>query len=378
MSNKREVLHIIPHFGDKAAGPSYSVPKLCNELSDNGFDVELSCLESDNKKYRFKVKIHKQIGILRKFAISYDFFKYLKKESYRFMIIHNHSLWSMVNITAGFFSPFKKSKLVASPRGTLSNWALSQKKYIKKILWVIQKRIFENADLIHVTSEDEYNQVRALGFTKPVTIIPNGIDVININYTKTKRDFKRLLFLGRIHPTKCLDRVLYALSKVESSSVKFTIAGKGDAKYVDNLKKICKHLNLDNVSFVGPVFGDEKAKLFIDSDLFILPSHSENFGVAIAESLAYSCPVIVSKGTPWKEVEERNCGWWINNDIESISETLNLAFKKDVNELETMGCNGKKLILERYDWKSVGIKMSISYQWILGIEAKTPNWIKLQ
>ena len=133
-----KLIHIIPHINEEAAGPSYSVPRLCQSLALIGNKVELLCLAANGKIPNVKVTIYSEWPILKNFAISTSLTNSLRLKSQKVDIVHNHSLWSMVNISTGWFVSKKYVKLVTSPRGTLSSWALSQNSLIKKLLWPLQ------------------------------------------------------------------------------------------------------------------------------------------------------------------------------------------------------------------------------------------------
>ena len=124
------------------------------------------------------------------------------------------------------------------------------------------------------------------------------------------------------------------------------------------------------------LYGDEKSKAYFGADLFILPSHSENFGVAVAESLAHGCPVIVSKGAPWSQLESKGCGWWTNNDVLSLIETLSASMKESKAQLEIMGSKGRTWMKKDFEWNLIAKKMDKSYKWLLK-GGQCPDWVKL-
>ena len=104
----------------------------------------------------------------------------------------------------------------------------------------------------------------------------------------------------------------------------------------------------DIVELVGGVYGGEKWRLFQTSDFFVLPTHSENFGLAIAESLASGTPVITTVGTPWSDLNDTNSGAWIEVGTQPLVEALRKFLALSDEELEAMGRNGRKLIEEKY------------------------------
>ena len=101
------------------------------------------------------------------------------------------------------------------------------------------------------------------------------------------------------------------------------------------------------------------------ADLFILPSHSENFGVSVAEALSNGIPCVVSKGAPWKILDEKKAGWWIDNSVEMLTKNLISILSMSTSELESMGLNGRDLVSEDFNWNKVSAMMTEVYLWIL-------------
>lgn len=373
-----KMVHVVPHIDKEAAGPSYSVPRLCESLAARGHDVELSCLAARGEIPGVKLDIHPQLPVLGRFAISPSHAFALRRKAVQVDIVHNHSLWSMVNVASGWVVPGRGAKLVTSPRGTLSPWALNRNKSVKKVLWPLQRRALSRADLLHATSEVEYSEIRAQGFRAPVVVVPNGIDLPPIPEIRAPRDKRTLLYLGRIHPIKAIDRLLHAWKELQARHPdwKLVIAGQGEPDHVGDIMTLAQSLNLQRVEFPGPLYGEDKSSAYFDADLFVLPTHSENFGMVVAEALAHACPVVVSKGAPWKCVEPEGCGWWVSNDIPTLTEALGIAMDKPNAQLELMGLAGRRWMKNEYSWSSVAHRMDLAYRYILNGGEIVP-WIKL-
>ena len=292
--------------------------------------------------------------------------------------VHNHSLWSLINIAAGWLVPGHHAKLVTSPRGTLSSWALSRSRRSKQILWPLQRRVLSTADLLHATSETEYTEIRALGFTSPVAIIPNGIDLPPSIDTKPKSDTRILLFLSRIHPTKGIDRLLYAWKLIEAlhPNWQLMIAGRGEVEYVHTVTGLVTTLDLQRVQFMGPIYGAEKFHAYGKAELFILPSHSENFGMVVAEALAHSCPAVVSRAAPWAGLETKGCGWWVSHDVKTLADTLDHAMRLPPEQLAAMGRKGRVWMEHDFSWAAIGQQMDAAYHWIVN-GGERPNWVRV-
>lgn len=362
-----KLVHVVPHIDREASGPSYSVPRLCASLAAHGDEVELSCLAAKGEIPGVTLDIHQQWPFLERFAISTSHARALRRKAAHVDIIHNHSLWSMVNLAAGWVVPGQHAKLVTSPRGTLSPWALSRSKPLKGILWPLQRRVLQCAELLHATSEGEYLDIRARGFDAPVAIIPNGIDLPVLPQDKVVSKQRTLLFLGRIHPTKCIDRLLQVWSKLQDEHVdwRLQIVGIGEPEYEKDMRRLSESLKCNRVVFSGALYGTDKAEAFFEADLFVLPSHSENFGMAVAEALAHGCPAVVSRGAPWSRLKSENCGWWVEHDVPSLRTGLDEAMLLTTQELASMGVKGRDWMERDFGWNWVAYQMSATYSWLV-------------
>lgn len=362
-----KLVHVVPRIDQEAAGPSYSVPRLCQALAARAHEVELSSIAARDAIPGVRLDLHPAWPILKRFEVSTSLACALGRKAYHADIIHNHSLWSMVNVAAGLVVPRHHAKLVTSPRGTLSPWALSRTRQLKRLLKPLQWRALEQADLLHATSKHELADIRAQGLRVPVAVIPNGIDVPLNLPPRNAGEIRRVLFLGRIHPTKCIDRLLQAWRGLEAfhADWELVIVGRGDETYAESLKELAKCQGLKRASFVGPMFGADKAFAYRNADLLVLPSHSENFGMVVAEALAHGCPVIASKGTPWGGLQHEACGWWVEHDVETLAATMDAAMRLTRTQLQDMGERGRAWMQRDFSWGAVAERMEAAYGWLL-------------
>lgn len=127
--------------------------------------------------------------------------------------------------------------------------------------------------------------------------------------------------------------------------------------------QLASKLGVENlIHFIGGVYGDKKWELFKKADLFVLPTHSENFGIVVAEALACGTPVITTQGTPWQELESYHCGWWTEIGTEATTKALKEFLQCTETQLEQMGKNGRKLIEEKYSSQKVAQDMVELYK----------------
>ncbi|MCP9476180.1 MAG: glycosyltransferase, partial [Nitrospira sp.] len=263
------------------------------------------------------------------------------------------------------------------PRGTLSPWAMASGSFVKRFFWpLVQKPAISMAACFHATAESEYADIRRLGFRQPVAIIPNGIDIPE-PIPKCEQPWRTLLFLSRINPKKGLDLLLSAWHAVQEqfSDWRLVIAGPSDSRgYLEKMQALAAQLKLERVEFIGEVKGAQKWETYCQADLFVLPTHSENFGNVVAEALASGIPAIVSKGAPWAGLVEKRAGWWIEIGVAPLVEALKQALALSPDELSEMGQRGRRWMQDEFSWDSLGLKMAHTYEWIVRGSAR-PEWV---
>lgn len=361
------IVHVVPQIAQEASGPSYSVPRLCQAIAECGNQVELKCIAASGALPGVQVSTYPQWRALQRFEVSTALARSLKQAAREVDIIHNHSLWSMVNVASGCIVPGHKAKLVTSPRGTLSSWALNHSRYRKRALWPLQKKALVRADLLHATSYTEYQEIRALGLRAPVAVIPNGIDLPPPRPTVRDGSTRTVLFLSRIHPKKGIDNLLHAWKPLEARHPEWrlVIAGTGEPQHVADVHELAQSLGVQRVIFPGPLYGDTKHDAYYNADLFVLPTHSENFGMVVAEALAHGCPAIVTRGAPWRDLETEACGWWIDDDASALGEALDTAMRLTQGQLAVMGSKGRDWMTRVFGWSTIGTSMSAAYRWLI-------------
>ena len=115
----------------------------------------------------------------------------------------------------------------------------------------------------------------------------------------------------------------------------------------------------------GEVQGKMKDALLANAEIFVLPSYSENFGIVVAEAMAWGRPVIASTGTPWKEVADVGAGWWVKPEEDVLAGALAEALGKRREELDAMGAKGRALVKRSYTWSAPAERLTEAYEQIL-------------
>jgi glycosyltransferase involved in cell wall biosynthesis len=367
-----KVSHVIAGLAVHNGGPSYSVPRLCTSLTLNGCHTELLSVQEHGSPILDQATFFRQdapsLPVFSTLRLSGALRQALEKRAAEANIVHNHGLWLMPNVYAGHAARNAGTPLVVSPRGMLAKAALRYSPLKKKIFWAtLQRRAFDGAALWHATSAEEAENIRTFGIRAPIAIIPNGIDIPE--YTATHSDLasrRTLVFMSRLHPKKGLEGLIEAWSRLEQERPDWdlVIAGPDEGGYEVRLKAQAAQAGCRRISFTGPVYGSGKADLLKRSDLFVLPTQNENFGLVVGEALAAGIPSIVTKGAPWSGLESEACGWWIDHGLQPLLGALRSATAASASVRREMGLHGRAWMARDYGWDAIAEEMICVYRWI--------------
>lgn len=298
-----------------------------------------------------------------------DFFTALKDsrallEAVKPDIVHIQGLWKLASHAMNVVARQLGIPVVISPRGMLDPWALSVKKWKKRLgMFLYQKRDLKRAVAFHATADAEAEHIRDAGFSQPIFTVPNAVSYPStLPLAQKAEGIKTAFFMSRLHPGKGLLLLAEAWAKVRPQGWQMVVAGSDHYGHKVEVVETLKSLGIENDwIFVGELDDEQKWQALVNADLFIHPSVSENFGISIAEALCAGIPVITTKGCPWSEIDGK-CGWWIDRTVEQLSDTMRTAMTLSDTERAQMGENGKRLIQEKYTWPAVAKQMSAFYE----------------
>lgn len=371
-----KVRQIIQGVRNMSAGPTYSVSALAEQLHTMGVEIAVNAYDREPDDWKFRANLEntftfaERLGLLSLKAISQ-----LRRYSMECDILHFHGVWRSSNLSPLILPRNHKARIVWSPRGMLSPWSWNHHSLVKKPFWsLLQKNAINKTHCFHATAHPEYLDIRERALLQPVAIIPNGVPIPSLAHHITKR--KSLVFLSRIHKKKGLELLFDAWSEIHPKYQDWDIkiAGPLDSSYATSLQDDVKTRALPRIYFLGQVLGDEKMELLATAGVFILPSYSENFGIAIAEALAHGTPVITTTETPWQGIIDNHCGWWVKADHDSIKKSIETALSTPLDQLSTMGASGRAWMRNDYSWSSVSSKMLLTYNWLIGL-AERPDFV---
>ena len=269
-------------------------------------------------------------------------------------LLHIFGIWDPFHIRVFYHAKKKKKKIIISTLGATEPWSLKQKKIKKKIAWhLYQKKILDNCDSIHATSIEEKEHLEELGIKAPVKVIPHEVIIKSVQKSfKKKKQKKEALFFSRIHEKKGILELLNSWAEINPSNWLLKIYGPvSDINYMNEIKKKILDLSLkNNVLIYDPVFeSSQKEKIFLDSDCFLLPSKSENFGMSIVEALSYGVPVLTTEETPWKILKDLNAGKIIQFSQNNLTSSLKDLLLMNNDELSLMGARGREYLKKNFD-----------------------------
>ena len=295
-------------------------------------------------------------------------------------VIHANGIWSPVHYWSSLLSKRFNLPLISQIHGMLEPWAIEYKSFKKKLaLATYQRAVLDSSSVLVATSFAEYENIRVLGFTKPIAIIPNGINFPKSKVTansKENKSVKKMLFLSRINVKKGLLNLVTAWSIVKPNGWRLQLVGPDEDNHLSAIYALAKKLGIENdIDYLGELDGLEKEQVYWSADIFVLPTFSENFGVVVAEALSFGIPVITTKGAPWSDLQKFNCGWWIDIGVPALAEALSESTSLTNEKRIEMGKRGQNYVL-RYDWQKISDQFFNLYQWLLNEESK-PDSVKL-
>lgn len=378
------IIHTVASLSKACGGPSRSVVSLVDHLSGIS-DLYITLLTQKPKNDQIVIPRSSTVefraiqssNVLRT-KLAKDLARYLGNLGRAGVaIVHGHGIWDAASTMSAWLARRYCAPFVLHPRGMLEPWSLNHKAFKKKVaMYLYQGNVLRHTDLFVATSMQELESIRALGLRQPVAVIPNGIDFPFHNGDRPHKSTKPLqaLFLSRIHPKKGLLNLVRAWAQVRPDGWRLVIAGPDEGGHWREVKREIEKLDLVNdIRYVGSVDGDAKANLYLSSDLFVLPTFSENFGLVVAEALAYGLPVVTTKGAPWKDLEDFRCGWWVDIGVGPLVSVLRHATSLSGKERKAMGARGRAYV-QRYDWRRIAEQTVMAYRWLAGLDPK-PGYV---
>ncbi|MBG9377065.1 glycosyltransferase [Panacibacter sp. DH6] len=374
------LLRVIPSMNPSTGGPCQGIRNAIPELQKLGIYNEVACLDDPRSSFSRNdlFPVHLLGPAKGPWQYSNKLVPWLEKNVHRFDAVIVHGLWLYHDYAVvKFFRQLrartnnkKSPKLFVMPHGMLDPYfqkapGRKLKAIRNKIYWkLVESKVIENADAMLFTTESELLLAReafqpylpkqeiniGYGIAAPPPFTHEMHNAF-INECSGLNDRPFILFLSRIHEKKSVDLLIQSYVDIVKGSntanqtniPKLVIVGPGmNTPFGKNLLTMAADLKDEYIFFPGMLTGDAKWGAFYNCDAFILPSHQENFGIAVAEAMACSKPVLISNQVNiFREIETSHSGIVADDTVEGVSYLLNSFFSLTDVEKKQMGVNAK-------------------------------------
>lgn len=345
---------LAPRYG----GPAYSVSRLALALAGGGAQVGLWSADGSVMDTPL---LASDAPLMRLTGTAEDALRQFRPE-----IVHDNGLWLGHNHRLARACKALGLPRLVSTRGMLEPWARRHKKWKKDFAWLAyQRRDILTADGLHATAASEAENLARLNLEVPVHVIPNGVDIPALRRVPSDA-VRTALFIGRLYPVKGLPLLIEAWSRVRPSGWRLVLAGPDEAGHRAELEALIAGYGLgDVIQFAGPLQGEAKESALFAADLFVLPTHSESFGMAIAEALAHGVPVLTTMGAPWPALTQQAMGWRTPISVDGLAGGLAQATTADGSVLRAMGAKGRAFVSAGFSWDRVAGQFLATYATIV-------------
>lgn len=387
-----KVLHVIPSVSANHGGPSFAIRALARALRSAAVDVSIVTTDDDGPRGRLQVPIAEPVfeenatwWYFRRdfvpYKVSLGAVRWLQGHVRDYNVVHIHALFSFLSTMAARIAYAQQVPYIIRPLGVLNQWGLVNRRRLPKriSLQLIELPMIRRAAALHFTSDAEAEEAKKIDrcvaarrkavIPLPVEAQAPGDPLVFEQSFPSSRGREVVLFLSRVDPKKGLELAIKALAtlKARRPASMLVVAGTGEASYVAKLKDVCAALDLANdVLWTGHLDGAIKAGAFAKARVFVLPSHSENFGIAAAEAMAGGLPVVISAEVGLSsDVRVARAG----TVAERTADAIALALEEILDHPEqasAMGEAGKRMVEMKYSPAAIGRELRVLYESIAG------------
>jgi glycosyltransferase involved in cell wall biosynthesis len=384
------VLHVIPSLSLAHGGPTRALALMEQALAAQGVEVETATSDDDGPRGRLGRPLEVPVlenGVIRRYFPRRTVFykaspalgRWLALHVRDYDLVHIHALFSYSSIAAARAARRAGVPYVLRPLGTLAGYGVKQRRpWLKRAsLALFEEPALRSAAAVHFTSEEERTEAEAWGIPMRSRVVPLGVEPLAQTDGSLARqrypalgEEPYLLYLSRLDPKKNLEGLLDAWAEVapQFPAVQLMVAGGGEPSYAAALRARAAARGLAaRVVWAGAIDGEIKASAFAGAWAFVLPSFSENFGIAAAEALMAGLPCVLGRGVAIAaEVEAAGAGWATPPDAPQVAEALRRALALSSAQRHGMARAARELAQQRYSAQAMGRGLVSLYREILG------------
>lgn len=377
-----KVLHIIASVRKESGGPVEGLTQSVIYRQSLGQHIEVLTLDPYNAEFltEFPCKVTGVGPAPKKYGYTPKFKQWIVDNADRFDVAVIHGLWNHASV--GGWQGCVKSNLpyVLFTHGMMDPWfkkAYPLKHWLKQLFWIIQGPALKHASEVLFTSEEEKKLAQGVfwGFQYNSKVVSyaagEAIEPSDEAIKSTKKilenvgDQPYLLYLSRIHEKKGCDLLLNAFAKLDKRpELQLVMAGPCHDDYIDTLQKLALELGIsDRVHWPGMLKGELKAAAFNKAEAFVLTSHQENFGIAVAEALAYGKAVLISNQINiWREIEKGGAGIVASDTVDGAFSVLQRWENMTDVQKQNMSNAARKTYLENFTVQAAAQDLTLALQ----------------
>ena len=373
-----KLTQIVPSLEARYGGPSVSVRALSAAFSRAGHATRLLTTAPDQAASRDEGALHIDTfrrGWPGRICPSAGLRSALLSD--RADVVHHHALWLRTLHYAHVAARKHRAPLVISPRGMMSRWAWRHRDWRKKIARsFIHPGAFEAAAGWHATSHEEADEIRALGFTQPVCVAPNGVDAPDPAAASAAAAYWHgacpastqrpvALFYSRFHQKKrVIELIDLWLEHGPKDWLLLLVGIPQDYSPLDLERYVIRNSGGGRVQAFA---GVGRPPPYSVASLFLLPSHNENFGLVIAEALAHGVPALVTDTTPWRDLNTDGRGWCV--PWSDYPAALRAATNESPHALRERGHRARTWVLREFAWDRSARTLADFYATLPGVQS---------
>lgn len=387
-----KILHVIPSLSPRQGGPPKACVEMAQAVAARGHQVDIFTTDHDGPHSRLDVPIGMPVEkggvniyyfraeVLRGWpCVSLGLWRALRDRVPEYDIVHEHSFYHFDSMVSGYYCRKYGVPYLIRTAGTLNPFIFKRHRYRKALLeWLYERRNLRHAAAVHFSNDEEMRLARKLVYFDRGVVAPNGLHLEEYTKLPVAGTFRRafpevgdkkiILFFGRINFLKGLDLLVPAFARIarERGDVHLVLAGPDNEGYAKKVKTWVRNEGMEErVTFTGMLQGELKLALLRESEMLVVPSYGENFGIAVIEAMACSLPVLISnKINICHEVKAADAGMVVECDVTQITDAMHTVLDDPVRAAE-MGHRGRRLVEERYSWPRVAEKLEGIYQSLL-------------
>ncbi|MES1261811.1 MAG: glycosyltransferase [Acidobacteriota bacterium] len=372
-----KILHVIPSVSPLRGGPSATLRTLVNGLIAQGLSADVATTDDDGpgrlifhpNEYEDTDRCQYRCFAreTRFYTVSRPLRTWLYRNAGEYDAIHIHSLFNWPACVAAAAARRAGVPYIVRPLGTLNHWGLRRRRLLKSLsLRFIESRILRHAAWLHFSTEQERLESETVTAGLPFRVIPNPIaDVPATAETDRAADPATILFLSRLDPVKGLDILLPAFAEARRAipQLKLLLAGSGTPEFTADLRRQAGLLRIrDAVKWTGFLSDEQKERALRRATLFVLPSRSENFGLAAVEAMARGIPILISEGVGIRgEVQAAQAGMVVPCTAEAFAAGMRLLVE-DPQLRNRLAANGRRLAESKYSSAVVAGQLAGEYE----------------